>query len=236
MASAPREREQLPVGVAYRQLPVGLEVRSARRASGPGERALERVQSGCVAELELDLGAGRARCRGRARRRCSATSSGRRGGGSRRPRGTPRRAVAPVLPGRARRGRRRRRWRRRRPSGARGRRTCRRGRRRAGSSRDCASRSSRSSGSVTMLTPWPSRASFPVLARPVGIELDPEAVGVAQVQRLGDAVVGGALERPARRGDAAHAVGERGAAGVQPGDVVEAGGARRQRRGRFDAR
>lgn len=76
--------------------------------------------------------------------------------------------------------------------------------------------------------------ALPALARSVGVELDAEAVGVAEIQRLGDAVVGGALERPARAGDAPHAVGERGAAGMQPGDVVEAGGAARQRRGSGD--
>ena len=44
----------------------------------------------------------------------------------------------------------------------------------------------------------PVAGALPALARPVGVELDPEAVGVAQVERLGDAVVGGALERPRR--------------------------------------
>ena len=73
--------------------------------------------------------------------------------------------------------------------------------------------------------------ALPLLARAVGVELDAEAVGIAEVQRLGDAVVGGALERPAGGGDTPHALCERGTRGVQPGDVVEAGGARGKRRG-----
>ncbi len=75
---------------------------------------------------------------------------------------------------------------------------------------------------------------LPALARAVGVYLDPQAVGIAQVQRLGDAVVGGPLERPASPGDPSHALGERRAAGVQPGDVVEAGGARGKGCGRRD--
>ena len=39
----------------------------------------------------------------------------------------------------------------------------------------------------------------PLLTRPVPIELDPVAVGIAEVERLADAVVGGALEGDARR-------------------------------------
>ena len=62
----------------------------------------------------------------------------------------------------------------------------------------------------------------PPLAGPVGVELDAEAVGVAQVERLRDAVVGGALEAPARLERTAHGGGERGTRRMQPGDVVEA--------------
>ena len=56
------------------------------------------------------------------------------------------------------------------------------------------SRSSTSSGSVVIR--WATLPSQP-LARPVGVDLDPVAVGVAEVDRLADEVVGEPLERDA---------------------------------------
>ena len=47
-------------------------------------------------------------------------------------------------------------------------------------------------------------------------------------------MVGGALKRPAGDGDPLHGLRERRARGVQPGHVVQAGGARREGRGRRD--
>ena len=93
---------------------------------------------------------------------------------------------------------------------------------------DCASRSSTSNGSVTMFTPWPSGGPLPLRARPVRVDLDAQSVRIAQVQRLGDAVVGRAVDRPAGARDAPHGVRERRARRVQPGDVkqpVRPGGA-----------
>ena len=63
----------------------------------------------------------------------------------------------------------------------------------------------------------------PLLARAIGIDLDPQAVGVAEVQRLGDAVIGRAVDRPARGHDALHARRQRRTRGVQPGDVIQPG-------------
>ena len=72
-----------------------------------------------------------------------------------------------------------------------------------------ASRSWRSSRRVNIATPSPSARSRPLLARPVAVELDAVPVRVAQVDRLADAVVGGAVERDAGVEHAAHGVGQR---------------------------
>ena len=48
----------------------------------------------------------------------------------------------------------------------------------------------------------------PEVARAVPVELEAVAVGVAQVERLGDAVVAGALERVAGGEQAAQRVGD----------------------------
>ena len=193
-----REAERLAVGVADRQRPhrprrpravlAPSSPRGARRAASERRRR---------PRARTRSRAAPARCRGRRSRRRSARSSARCGGGSRRPTGRRPMAAAParskpsalavegarprdvgdlqvhVADARPRRHRRRRR-----PAAS-------------------ASRSSRSSASVTIRTPRPSGGLLPALARAVGVDLDPEAVGVAQVQRLRDAVVGGALERPA---------------------------------------
>src|SRR3954447_15374334 len=60
-------------------------------------------------------------------------------------------------------------------------------------------------------------------ARPVGRELDAVAVRVGQVDRLGDPVVGGALDRRARDGQALEGAGQRLAARRQQRHVVEPG-------------
>ena len=65
---------------------------------------------------------------------------------------------------------------------------------------------------------------------PVPVELDPVLVRVAQVERLADAVVAGAVERDAGGDQPAQGVGQRRAGRIEDGEVVEPGGARRRRR------
>ena len=92
-------------------------------------------------------------------------------------------------------------------------------------------RSSRSSGSVAIWS-WPSVVA-PLVARAVAVELDPVAVGVGQVQRLADQVVGGAVQRPARLRQSRQREREVKPRGEEDREVVEAGGAAVQRgRGR----
>jgi len=67
----------------------------------------------------------------------------------------------------------------------------------------------------------------PPLARAVRVELDAVAVGVAQIEGLRDAVVGGARQRRAGGAEAQDGVGERGPVRGQQGEVVEAGVAAR---------
>jgi len=57
----------------------------------------------------------------------------------------------------------------------------------------------------------------------VPVELDAVAVGVAQIERFADAVVGGAVEGDAGGDEAPEGVGEFGAGRVEDRDVVEAG-------------
>ena len=80
------------------------------------------------------------------------------------------------------------------------------------------------------------RRAFPAVAGSVGVDLDAEPVGIAQVERLGDAVVGSAVDRPAGARNAPHGGGERGSRGVKPGDVEEPGARRRRGSGIVDAR
>lgn len=68
----------------------------------------------------------------------------------------------------------------------------------------------------------------PLLGCAVTIQLDAVAVGIAKVERFAHAVVGRALELKASGPDASEGVGERGAGGVEDGDVEES---RRARRG-----
>ncbi len=72
-------------------------------------------------------------------------------------------------------------------------------------------------------------------ARPLGrgavpVELDAVAIRVAEVERLADAVVGGAFERDARADETAECVGQLGASGVDDREVVETGGSGTGRR------
>ena len=70
----------------------------------------------------------------------------------------------------------------------------------------------------------------PLLLRPIPIQLDAVLVGIAQVQRLADAVVRRAVERNARLQHSAKRVGELRARRIEDRRVIEAGGARRRRR------
>ena len=63
----------------------------------------------------------------------------------------------------------------------------------------------------------------PLRAVAVGVDLDPVAVGVAQVERLGDAVVRRAGERLARAGDAQRGMCEVAPRGMKQREVEEAG-------------
>ena len=74
------------------------------------------------------------------------------------------------------------------------------------------------------------RRPRPLLLRPVAVELDAVAVRVAQVDRLGDAVVGGAVDRPLRVDEPLERVAELRPVRVADRDVVEAGRAGRRRR------
>ena len=60
---------------------------------------------------------------------------------------------------------------------------------------------------------------------PVPIEFDAVVVGVAQVKRFADAVVGGAFERNSCGDQPAERVGQRRARRVEDREMVEAGGA-----------
>jgi hypothetical protein len=71
-------------------------------------------------------------------------------------------------------------------------------------------------------------------ARPFGfgaipVKLDAVAVGVAKIECLADAVVGGAFEWNVAADKAAEGVGELGARRIHDGEVIEAGGAGRGR-------
>jgi hypothetical protein len=70
----------------------------------------------------------------------------------------------------------------------------------------------------------------PLLPRAVAIQLDPIALGIRQVERLRDEVVGGAAQAPARAGDTSQSAGEVGARRDEEREVKEARGAGRTRR------
>src|SRR5215210_4888565 len=64
----------------------------------------------------------------------------------------------------------------------------------------------------------------PLISRPVGCQLDAVAVGVAQVERLGDAVVGGAVYGVFGVQEPAEGLREVPTLGIQNGEVEESGG------------
>ncbi len=65
----------------------------------------------------------------------------------------------------------------------------------------------------------------PLLLRPVPIKLDAVVVRVAQIERLGDAVVAGAFERDLGGDQPPQRVGQKPAGRVENGGMVKAGGA-----------
>ena len=65
----------------------------------------------------------------------------------------------------------------------------------------------------------------PLVLRPVPIELDAVVVRVAQVERLGDAVVAGAFERDLGDDQPLERIGEQPPGRVEDGGMVETGGA-----------
>ena len=65
-------------------------------------------------------------------------------------------------------------------------------------------------------------ADRPLLPRAVAVELDAVALGIAQVERLADQVIGGAAQAPAGLGDALQGAGEIGAARHEDRQVKEA--------------
>ncbi len=67
----------------------------------------------------------------------------------------------------------------------------------------------------------------PRRTRPIPVELEAIPVGIAQIQRLADAVVARALERDAGLVEPAQRVGERGAIGISDRDMIETRRARR---------
>ena len=64
----------------------------------------------------------------------------------------------------------------------------------------------------------------PLLARAVAVELDAVAVGIGQVQRLADEVVGDPVQRPAGLGQPGQRMGEVQPRRIQDRQVIEAGG------------
>src|SRR5438309_5166332 len=70
---------------------------------------------------------------------------------------------------------------------------------------------------MTVLVPWP------LVLRPVPCQLEPIAVGVAQVERFVRAVVVDAVEGPTGFGQASQRVTEVGARRIEDRDVVQAG-------------
>ena len=73
----------------------------------------------------------------------------------------------------------------------------------------------------------------PLLLRPVPIELDAVLVGIAQIQRLADAVIAGAVELDAGADHAMQRVRQRRAGRIQDRGVEQPGGAWRRRMAAF---
>ena len=81
------------------------------------------------------------------------------------------------------------------------------------------SRSPTSSGSVVIRS---ATCALPDLARPVPVDLDPVLVGVAEVDRLADEVVGDADDRHLLAGGVREPAGEVGPLRHEQGEVVQA--------------
>ena len=77
------------------------------------------------------------------------------------------------------------------------------------------------------------RRARPFLLRPVAIELDAVLVGIAQIKRLADAVVAGAVELDAGLDHAIQRIRQRRARGIENGGVKQPGGAWRRRMAAF---
>ena len=73
------------------------------------------------------------------------------------------------------------------------------------------------------------RRAGPLFAGSVPIKFHPVFIGVAQIKRLAHAVVGRAIKRDLRATEAAQRIGQRRTRGVENGDVVKSGRARRRR-------
>ena len=72
----------------------------------------------------------------------------------------------------------------------------------------------------------PPRACAATRLGPIPVELDAVLVGIAQVERLADAVVAGAVERDAGRDQPAQRVGQRRACRIEDREVEQPGRAR----------
>jgi hypothetical protein len=70
------------------------------------------------------------------------------------------------------------------------------------------------------------RGARPLGLRAVPVELDAVAIGIAEIERLADAVVGGSLKRNVRADKAAERIGQLRARGIDDGEVIETSGAR----------
>ena len=77
------------------------------------------------------------------------------------------------------------------------------------------------------------RRARPFLLRPVAVELDAVLVGIAQIQRLADAVVAGAVKLDAGLDHAIQRIRQRRARRIENGGVKQPGGARRRRMAAF---
>src|SRR5665213_288508 len=77
------------------------------------------------------------------------------------------------------------------------------------------------------------RCPRPLFFRPVPIKLDAVLVGIAQVKRLADAVVAGAVKRNAGADHAMERIRQRGPARIEDGGVIEPRRSRRRRTAAF---
>ena len=94
------------------------------------------------------------------------------------------------------------------------------------------SKSSRSSRFVN-IDSEPSSRARPFFLGPVAVKFDAVLIGIAQIKRLADAVIAGAVERNAGLHHAMQRVRQRRAGGVEDRGVEQPGGARRRRMAAF---